>query len=583
MRVEAYEHSYPHCWRCGTPLIYWAKPTWFARTSANKDDAAARERGHQLAPRAHQARALRRLAREQRRLGVLAETASGARRSRCGAARTAATTPASARWPSSPSSPGATSRELDLHRPYVDDVVIECPECEAVAACRVEPVLDAWFDSARCRPRRCTSRSRTRTLRAALPRRLHLRGDRPDPRLVLLPARGQHARLRPHAVPRRRVPRAAARPGRPEDVEEPRATSSTRGASSTTAGADALRWNFVSASSPWMPKRVSLESIDETTNRFLLTLWNTYSFFVTYANLDGWAPARPPVRAPSHVLDRWIRSRLHSTVLEVTDALEAVRRAARRAVARRPRRRSLQLVRAPLALAVLERGRRRRARGAARVPADDHAAARAVLPVRVRRDVPEPRATVGVGAPRRLARRRRGRDRPAARGGHGAGARHVVSLGLAARTEVAAEGASAARPRARAAARAASISDAVQAEIADALEREAARDRHEPRGTARLLGGAELPPARPEGRQAHAAGEGAARRRRRRGDPAARSRPTAGSTSTVDGTTIRLEPDDVEVRATSHEELALAEDGGFAVALDTRLDTSWRSRASPAR
>ena len=61
----------------------------------------------------------------------------------------------------------------------------------------------------------------------------------------------------------------------------------------TTKGADALRWNFVSASSPWMPKRVSLENIDETTNRFLLTLWNTYSFFVTYANLDGWAPAEP--------------------------------------------------------------------------------------------------------------------------------------------------------------------------------------------------------------------------------------------------------------------------------------------------
>ena len=89
----------------------------------------------------------------------------------------------------------------------------------------------------------------------------------------------------------------------------------------TTKGADALRWNFVSASSPWMPKRVSLDNIDETTNRFLLTLWNTYSFFVTYANLDEWKPAEP-VRAPSHVLDRWIRSRLHSTVAEVTDALE---------------------------------------------------------------------------------------------------------------------------------------------------------------------------------------------------------------------------------------------------------------------
>ena len=56
-----------------------------------------------------------------------------------------------------------------------------------------------------------------------------------------------------------------------------------------TRGADALRWNFFSAGSPWTPRRVSVETIDESA-RFLITLWNTYSFFVTYANLDGWAP-----------------------------------------------------------------------------------------------------------------------------------------------------------------------------------------------------------------------------------------------------------------------------------------------------
>ena len=71
VRVVDYTHSYPHCWRCDTPLIYWAKPTWFARTSAIQRRAAARERDDQLAPRAHQARALRRLARQQRRLGAL--------------------------------------------------------------------------------------------------------------------------------------------------------------------------------------------------------------------------------------------------------------------------------------------------------------------------------------------------------------------------------------------------------------------------------------------------------------------------------------------------------------------------------
>ncbi len=89
-------------------------------------------------------------------------------------------------------------------------------------------------------------------------------------------------------------------------------------------GADALRWYFFSAGSPWTPRRVFLEGIDETTRTTLLTFWNTYSFFVTYANLDGWRPPAPGVTpVPSdHVLDRWLRSRLHSTVRRVTEALD---------------------------------------------------------------------------------------------------------------------------------------------------------------------------------------------------------------------------------------------------------------------
>jgi isoleucyl-tRNA synthetase len=85
-------------------------------------------------------------------------------------------------------------------------------------------------------------------------------------------------------------------------------------------GADALRWNMFSAGSPWTAKRMFVEAIDDTTNRFLRTLWNTYSFFVTYATLDDWTPAASS--PPSHVLDRWMRSRLHATVVEVTDSLE---------------------------------------------------------------------------------------------------------------------------------------------------------------------------------------------------------------------------------------------------------------------
>src|SRR5262249_47741556 len=90
-----------------------------------------------------------------------------------------------------------------------------------------------------------------------------------------------------------------------------------------TRGADALRWYMFSSGSPWVTKRVSAEGVDEATRRFLLTLWNTYAFFVTYANLDGWKPnGNGAAPQPAHVLDRWARSRLHRTVHLVTEALE---------------------------------------------------------------------------------------------------------------------------------------------------------------------------------------------------------------------------------------------------------------------
>ena len=142
-------------------------------------------------------------------------TATGARRSRCGAAATAGTTRASVRSPSSSELSGRDLTGMDLHRPYVDDVTIACPACENGTAYRIEPVLDAWFDSGSMPAAQFHYPfENADAFDDALPRRLHLRGDRPDARLVLLAARGQHARVRPHAVPQRRVPRAHRRPGR---------------------------------------------------------------------------------------------------------------------------------------------------------------------------------------------------------------------------------------------------------------------------------------------------------------------------------------------------------------------------------
>ena len=195
---------------------------------------------------------------------------------------------------------GRDLTDLDLHRPVRRRRHDRVPRVRAAArAHRVEPVLDAWFDSGSMPAAQFHYPfENDDAVRAPLPRRLHLRGDRPDPRLVLLAARGEHARVRPH---RRTATSSAWRYIVDQDGQK---MSKSQG-------------NVID---PWTrarhPRRRRaalvlllgrlavdaaagvVEGIDESTRRFLLTLWNTYSFFVTYANLDGWTPGAGAPTAP---------------------------------------------------------------------------------------------------------------------------------------------------------------------------------------------------------------------------------------------------------------------------------------------
>ncbi|HEY1738242.1 MAG TPA: class I tRNA ligase family protein, partial [Acidimicrobiia bacterium] len=209
---------------------------------------------------------------------------------------------------------------LDLHRPYVDDVVVSCPECKG-RAFRVDPVLDAWFDSGSMPaaqlhypferadefPNRfpadfiCEAIDQTRGWFYSLLAVNTLVFERAPYRNVVCLA---------HIVDQDGVKMSKSR----GNVIDPWSVLSTR-------GAEALRWYMFSSGSPWTPKRVFLDAIDEST-KLLRTLWNTVSFFVTYANLDGWEPTNNHASsAPTHVLDRWILSRLDGTTDAVTDAL----------------------------------------------------------------------------------------------------------------------------------------------------------------------------------------------------------------------------------------------------------------------
>ena len=131
-----------------------------------------------------------------------------------------------------------------------------------------------------------------------------------------------------------------------------------------TRGADAMRWWMFSQGSPWTPTRATLGAIDTAMRDMLLTLWNTFSFFSTYASLNGFDPADPavPAAADRGPLDRWILSRLASTTVAVTEALRGYEPLGRRHGRRRPRRRPLQLVRPAQPPALLAHRPRRAAR-----------------------------------------------------------------------------------------------------------------------------------------------------------------------------------------------------------------------------
>ncbi len=321
-REEKIHHSYPFCWRCSTPLLYYAKQSWYIRTTAVKDRMIAGNQEINWYPEHI----------KQGRFGDWLENNVDWAISRerywgtplpVWCCQSCGNYECIGGMEELEARPGFSGFEepLDLHRPYVDRLSYSCPQCQGQMA-RVTEVIDCWFDSGAMPIAQwhypfenetiredgrfpadyiCEAVDQTRGWFYSLHAISTLLFDRPSYKNVIclghiLDARG-------------------------DKMSKAKGNVVELWPIIDKYGADALRWYLFTATPPGNARRFSEQLVSEATRQFLFTLWNVYSFFVTYANIDRFNPAAVSGQPEPSVLDRWIISELNQLVFAVDAAL----------------------------------------------------------------------------------------------------------------------------------------------------------------------------------------------------------------------------------------------------------------------
>ncbi|GAA2909365.1 isoleucine--tRNA ligase [Streptosporangium fragile] len=323
-RGSHFEHSYPHCWRCHTALLYYALPAWYIRTTALKDELLAENEKTSWYP-------------ETIKWGRFGEWLRNnvdwsLSRSRywgtplplwiCTADESHVTCVGSLEELSRLS--GRDVSGLDPHRPYVDDVTLPCPTCGAEAR-RVPDVIDAWYDSGSMPFAQWGAPHRNADmLEKAYPAQFICEAtDQTRGWFYSLMAVGTLVFGRSSYENVLCLGLILAEDGRKMskhlgNVLQPIPLMDRH-------GADALRWFMACSGSPWAARRVGHAALEEIVRKVLLTYWNTASFFALYANAESWAPSRlseAPAYAERPLIDRWVLAELHRTVTEVTASMD---------------------------------------------------------------------------------------------------------------------------------------------------------------------------------------------------------------------------------------------------------------------
>jgi len=319
-RSEVYEHSYPHCWRCQTPLLYYARRDWYIRTSQIHDQLLnSNEETNWYPPTIKYGRFGDWLANNVD-WSLSRDRYWGTPLPIWRCTDHHATCVGS--FAELSELTGRDMSDLDPHRPWVDEVTFDCPTCGNESR-RVSYVIDAWFDS------------------GSMPfAQWHYPFENEDLFDKRFPAdfiseaidqtRGWFYSLLAIAtlVRGHNSYRNVVCLGLIVDVEGRKMSKSFGNVMDpwtvlNAQGADPLRWHMLTGGAPWSARRMSSEIIQEALRKYLLTMWHTYSFWVTYASLEGFDPASVDVDVAARPeIDRWILAELDDTVRVVTEALD---------------------------------------------------------------------------------------------------------------------------------------------------------------------------------------------------------------------------------------------------------------------
>ena len=319
-----FEHSYPHCWRCDTPLIYYARESWYIKMTAVKEDLIRNNNTINWIPESI----------GKGRFGDWLENIQDWAISRnrywgtplniweceCGCQHCVGSREELAAMSGNPE-----DAKVELHRPYIDAVTIKCPKCGRDMH-RVPEVIDCWFDS------------------GAMPFAQHHYPfenkelfEKQFPAQFISEAVDQtrgwfYSLLAESTLLFNKAPyENVIVLGHVQDENGQKMSKSKGNAvdpfdALETYGADAIRWYFYINSAPWLPNRFHGRAVQEGQRKFMGTLWNTYAFFVLYANIDDFDASKYTLAYDTlAVMDKWLLSKLNSVVAKVDGDLENYR------------------------------------------------------------------------------------------------------------------------------------------------------------------------------------------------------------------------------------------------------------------